>query len=76
MNELKERRKAAGLTQAVLAKRVGCKQPTIGNIERGVYPPSPELLAKLEGVLDGKRVPKKRTAEEQWWHELWRDRYE
>ncbi len=44
-SELRERRKALGLTQGELAKKLGTNYVTIGRWERGVSPPAyPEML--------------------------------
>jgi putative transcriptional regulator len=51
-NELRERRKAAGLSQADLAAAVGVTRQTINAIERERYDPSIELAFKLARHFD------------------------
>ena len=50
-NTLKERRSAAGLTQAELAERVGVSRKTINTVENGVFVPSTLLALKLARAL-------------------------
>ena len=50
-NTLKERRSAAGLTQAELAERVGVSRKTINTVENGVFIPSTLLALKLARAL-------------------------
>lgn len=50
---IRERRLAAGLSQAELARRVGASQPMISLWERGASEPPAEALARLRAVLDG-----------------------
>ncbi len=45
-SQLRQLRKAAGLTQAELGARLGCTQRRITNIEGGVRRPSVELLGQ------------------------------
>ncbi|MFL6199222.1 MAG: helix-turn-helix domain-containing protein, partial [Thermoanaerobaculia bacterium] len=59
---IRDRRAAAGLTQAELARKVGASQPLISLWERGTSEPPPELLKKLRTVLDGKQTKKKDKA--------------
>lgn len=57
---IKERREAAGLTQAELADRVGVTRQTVLYVEKGEYNPSLELAwriarefdARIEAVFD------------------------
>ncbi len=49
IEELVQRRIAAGWSQAEMAKRVGMKQPAIARIERGGASPS---LDTLRPILD------------------------
>ena len=49
---LKERRMAAGLTQAELAGRVAVSRKTINTVENGVFVPSTELALRLARALD------------------------
>lgn len=73
--DLKQRRKQACLTQAELARRVGCGKERIGMVERGVGGVSGKLVAKMEVALGVRsRIPE-RTVEEEWFHELWIERY-
>ena len=74
MDNLKERRLKLGLTQAQLARLCRCSPAYISDFERGRRN-APEMLAKILAVLDGKRVPQERTAEEKERHELWCERY-
>lgn len=70
---LKQRRKAAGLSQRELGRRAKCRQATISNIERGVYGVSAELTARLESALEGRPEPERleRTAGMRELHEIW-----
>ncbi len=49
---LKQRRKALDLTQAELARRVGCAMMTIQKIEADERRPSREIAARLAAVLE------------------------
>lgn len=51
-NAIKERRTAAGLTQAELAERVGVTRKTVNTIENGVFSPSALLAIKLAAALN------------------------
>jgi type I restriction enzyme M protein len=51
MNWIRDRRTAAGWSQAELADKVGVTQPIVSQWERGVAAPSPIALAKLRTVL-------------------------
>lgn len=55
-------RRAAGLTQAGLAKRAGTRQETISRIERGKYTASPKLIEKIDRVLQAALKRKERKA--------------
>lgn len=48
---MKERRRALDLTQAQLAKEVGCATDTMRKIERGRYRPSQEIAKRLAECL-------------------------
>lgn len=50
-NDLRERRKALGVSQMELAKLVGVSLLTVQIWERGVSEPKPENREKLEQVL-------------------------
>ncbi len=50
-NDLRERRKALGLSQMELARLVGVSLLTVQLWERGVSEPKPENREKLEYVL-------------------------
>ena len=50
MQALKSYREKTGMTQAELARRVECSQPTICDIENGNISPSIELLKRLAKV--------------------------
>jgi len=49
---LRHLRERAKLTQAELAKRVFCSQPTISEIERGMTLARPDLIALIDTALD------------------------
>lgn len=58
---LAERRKAAGLTQEVVAKRLDVDQGSISNWERGIYIPHRKYrkkLARLYGCTVDELFPK------------------
>jgi putative transcriptional regulator len=48
---LRERRSAAGLTQAELAELAGVSRKTINTVENGVFTPSTFLALKLAFAL-------------------------
>ena len=50
MEALKTYRKLAGISQAELARRCDCSQPTISDIENGKLWPTRELLERLTKV--------------------------
>src|SRR4029077_12438315 len=50
---IRERRTAAGLTQAQLAEKTGVTQSIVFQWERGVTEPSSIALAKLRNILEG-----------------------
>jgi transcriptional regulator with XRE-family HTH domain len=52
--KLRTARKAAGLTQEVLAERVGLSRPSIANIERGNQQVPLHMLASFASVLGKK----------------------
>jgi transcriptional regulator with XRE-family HTH domain len=49
---LRHLRERAGLTQAELAKRVFCSQPTISEIERGMTLARPDFVASIDGAVE------------------------
>ena len=51
VNRLRERRMAAGLTQAGLADRIEVSRKTINTIENGVFIPSTLLALRLAATL-------------------------
>ena len=51
VNEIKERRTAAGLTQAQLAELVEVSRKTVNTVENGVFVPSTTLALKLARAL-------------------------
>lgn len=51
-NDVRERREAAGMSQADLAAAVGVTRQTINAIERDRYDPSLELAFKLAAHFD------------------------
>lgn len=75
MKDLKERREKAGLTQAQLARRVGCNAKHLGLIERGKANPSADMRNRIEVALGGRRKVKERTPEEEALHEIWCEKY-
>ena len=48
---LRQLRKAAGLTQAELARRTGIHRPNIARVEAGRHTPSLETLARLASAI-------------------------
>ncbi len=50
---IRDRRTAAGFSQAELARRVGVSQPMISLWERGIAEPAPDVLKQLRTVLGG-----------------------
>lgn len=75
VTNLKQRREAAGLTQAELARRCGCSANYIWDLENGRRPASNEMEVKFRRVLGEKAVPIQRTPDEQFLYELWCERY-
>ena len=53
--ELREVRKSQGMTQELLADRVGTKKSNISRLESGRYNPSLDFLVKVAGGL-GKQI--------------------
>lgn len=51
---LQERRKAAGLTQEEVARRLGVVGRTVSDWEAGRYSPGFDLMVRLVGVIGGK----------------------
>lgn len=49
---LKRRRQQLQLTQAAVAKKVGCRPHYVGYLEAGTRRPSPAVLEKLAAALD------------------------
>lgn len=61
---LRDRREELHLTVATVAKRIGCHEDSLRNIELGRRQPGVELFGRLLGVLGGTRedyLVKKRT---------------
>ncbi|MBW8879638.1 MAG: N-6 DNA methylase [Acidobacteria bacterium] len=54
---IRERRTAAGLSQAELAHKVGVTQPIVSQWERGIAKPSPLVLDKLRATLEKPAEP-------------------
>lgn len=52
MSEVRDVRRAAGLTQAELAARSGVAQPNIAAYERGQRTPSPAMVARIRAAAD------------------------
>ena len=50
-NQLMERRKAAGLTQAQLAALAGVRQETLSRLESGKHAPNVATVDKIEAAL-------------------------
>lgn len=85
MEDLRKRRKGAGLTQAALATRCGCTQDYISKVECGVMTPGKAMLATIEAALAGKAargggsyippaIPFKDVAEEKALGRIWCER--
>ncbi len=51
VNRIRERREAAGWTQAELAERVGVSRKTINTVENGVFVPSTVVALKVARAL-------------------------
>tara|TARA_Y100001001_G_scaffold69862_1_gene67936 strand:- start:60 stop:308 length:249 start_codon:yes stop_codon:yes gene_type:complete len=51
-NQLEERRRASGLTQAALADKVGVSRKSINSIENGIYIPTTVLALKIAKALN------------------------
>jgi transcriptional regulator with XRE-family HTH domain len=52
-NLLKDKRKAAGLSQSELATEIGLSRPYVSRLERGEYAnPSPQALARIANRLN------------------------
>src|SRR3954471_17637067 len=54
---IRDRRTAAGLSQAELAQQVGVTQPIVSQWERGIAKPSPLVLDKLRTTLEKPAEP-------------------
>ena len=52
---LKEARKARGVSQVTLAKRMGVDQPTVSKWERGARYPHPHTIAAIARALKCKQ---------------------
>ncbi|MFW2350598.1 helix-turn-helix transcriptional regulator [Qipengyuania sp.] len=52
VNRIRERREAAGWTQAELAERVGVSRKTINTVENGVFVPSTVVALKIARALE------------------------
>lgn len=52
VNRIRERREAAGWTQAELAERVGVSRKTINTVENGVFVPSTVVALKIARAFD------------------------
>lgn len=57
VQQIREGRRRAGLTQAELARRVGTSQPAINRYERGVASPSDATLRRILQACDTDRRP-------------------
>lgn len=82
MKNLAERRKAKGITQAVLAKRLKCSKEYISRIENGRVAPTSVMIARIENILDGglgmsakdmykPRIPFQDEEERAEFHRMW-----
>ena len=58
--QMKQARKEQGITQEMLAEKVGTKKSNISRLESGRYNPSPDFLEKVAGGL-GKEIKVKVT---------------
>lgn len=56
VNDLKTRRKAAGLSTPELARRAGCSSSAIYQIEYGNFNPSDDMKRRIERGLKGIRT--------------------
>lgn len=52
MNRIRFLREEAGLTQEVLAKKIGVSRQVLGNYEKEINYPSPDLLCKFADFFD------------------------
>ena len=52
MNKIKEYREAKGMTQKVLAEKMGIYQPLVTKYEKGTKNPKLEQLKKIANVLE------------------------
>jgi len=83
MQNLRERRTAANLSQSTLARKCGCSRTTISLIESGEKIPGADLLRRIEKALDGgseggyilPKIPFKSKEEEAEFHRYWCRRY-
>jgi len=76
--DLKQCREVAGLTQLELARRVGCSKRRVSWLERGIEEMSEGMEARMVAGLAGRPHPghgKEDPAIEEWFHELWIERY-
>ncbi len=62
---IRQLRKAEGLTQVELAKRIGTTPQNLGQYERGVRTPKPETLNQILSELGYFLVMKAKKMEEQ-----------
>jgi len=79
---LRERRKAKGISQAELARRVGRSAACMSLYEIGKRTPPPAMLSMIEKAIDGyegvphaRRVPFKNEAEKADLRRIWCERY-
>lgn len=78
MDDLKQRRLASGISQAEIARRVGCSRAYICMVEKGKTKPTIAMEVQIARVLDGNiptSAPPIPEAERKWWHELWCERH-
>lgn len=79
--DLRQRRKQAGLTQAELARRVGCSTALMCLLENELRVVTDEMSELISLALDGKPVTRRgcvpfdSDALEVWFHELWIKKY-
>ena len=52
VQNLRQIRKARGLSQTALAQMVGCSQPTIAKIERGEANPTQDMIERIAAKLE------------------------
>jgi len=81
LNDIKQRRKAIGLTQADLARRCRWSTQYLCMVESGKEIPGEDALKRIDDALDGKqvqervKVPFDNEEEKTYFRELWLEKY-